>query len=490
MTFSTDTYAALADVSADFPPPSAASWDDSELLDAQRTLAEIRRRVDAALAVVAGEVDHRSRPQLGYDGLAQRLGARTPGKLLQQLTGVSTREASALVRVGAIMTTDTAVTAAGATDPDAVAPEGSTPWLRGVIAAVTAGRLTVAAADAIRAGLGTPDNETGPNRVSTDGVDTDGVDTDGVSTDISAEALGAAADILLREAGTLTVERLAARARELRNTLDLGRVRQRENDLREKRYLRLAPQADGMTRLHGLLDPESAALVTSAFDAATSPRRGGPRFVDPEAAAEADDLVQDARTTEQIAVDAFVELIRLGGAAGATSLIGGKQPAVQLLVTDRDLRAREGAGFIEGQTEAVSIDTVERHACEAGVVPILFEGGQVVNLGRTVRRFTNAQRLGLAARDGGCIFPGCDRPPSWCEAHHINEWLRDHGRTDIADGVLLCRHHHLLVHNNGWRVTRHGSEYFVVPPRTLDPAQRPIPAPSRSAAHRRLAVVG
>ncbi len=69
--------------------------------------------------------------------------------------------------------------------------------------------------------------------------------------------------------------------------------------------------------------------------------------------------------------------------------------------------------------------------------------------------------------------------------HHINEWKRDKGRTDVADGVLLCRYHHLLIHNNGWRVTRERSDYYLVPPRTLDPAQ--IPIPSKSPLMRQLA---
>jgi hypothetical protein len=137
----------------------------------------------------------------------------------------------------------------------------------------------------------------------------------------------------------------------------------------------------------------------------------------------------------------------------------------------------------------VSIATAERHVCADGFVPILFDqdGDQVMNVGRDERLFTRRQRIGLAARDGGCRFPDCDRPPGWTEAHHINQWDRDHGRTDIADGVLLCRHHHLLVHNNGWQVTRTGNEYFVVPPRSLDPDQVPLPARAKGIANVRAA---
>jgi hypothetical protein len=112
--------------------------------------------------------------------------------------------------------------------------------------------------------------------------------------------------------------------------------------------------------------------------------------------------------------------------------------------------------------------------------------GQVVNVGRDQRLFTSLQRIGLAVRDGGCRFPECDRPPPWTEAHHIDEWHRHGGRTDIADGVLLCRHHHMLVHNNGWRVTRIANDYFVVPPPGADGPSMPIPAPSKSTFARRV----
>ena len=90
--------------------------------------------------------------------------------------------------------------------------------------------------------------------------------------------------------------------------------------------------------------------------------------------------------------------------------------------------------------------------------------------------------LQVAARDGGCRWPGCERPPPWCEAHHIDHWHRDHGKTNIADGVLLCRHHHLLAHNNGWEITRAGPHYLLHPPDGADDSSRAITMPSRSRA--------
>jgi hypothetical protein len=80
------------------------------------------------------------------------------------------------------------------------------------------------------------------------------------------------------------------------------------------------------------------------------------------------------------------------------------------------------------------------------------DDGRPLNLGRSQRLFSAAQRIALAARDGGCLIPGCDRPPSWCEAHHIDEWEKHSGRTDVDAGVLLCRHHHRWVHDLDARI--------------------------------------
>jgi hypothetical protein len=449
MQISADTYSALADVSAEFTPPPACDLDDSTLLDAQRTLAEIRRRVDASAAVVAAEIARRSAPELGYDGLAQRLGARTPEKLVQQVTGTSARDAGSLVRVGTMMNTPPS------------APNYA-PWLRDVSAAVTAGTLSLDRADVIRAGLGQPD------------------------ADITADDLTGAATVLLRESPSLSLERLAARARDLRNELDLAGVADREQKLRDRRQLHLIPQADGMTRLAGLLDPESAAIVTAAYDAATSPRRGGPRFIDVEAQEREQRLLDDDRTTEQIALDAFVELIRIGTRADTGAVVGVRKPGVTVHVTAEDLQAGLGLGHIAGQGSAVSLATVERLGCELGIITVLLDAsGQALDVGRNERLFTYRQRIALEARDGGCRFPGCDRPASWTEAHHIRLWSHG-GATDVRDGILLCRHHHMLVHNNGWQVIRRGSDYLVVPPPSIDPEQRPIPAPSRSPIRRRV----
>lgn len=445
----TDALSALIDLGEPFATPSVVSLDDETVLNGLGALAEVRRRVDAMAATFAGEIARRSARDFGHDGLAQRAGDRTPERMVQRVAGTNAREAGSLVRVGTMAAVDDA------------------PWLRGVVRAVSEGRLSIEGADVIRTGLGAVDDAVDPQMLTA--------------------GLSEAAAILLVESSSLTVERLAARARALRDDLDTAGVAAREDRRRDQRYLHLTPQSDGMTRLSGLLDPESAAIVTAAFDAVTSPRRGGPRFVDPVARRRADEIVADSRTTGQIALDSFVDLIRIGADADGGAIVGARRPAVRVLMTERDMVERAGMAWIEGQADAVSIASAERHACSAGILPILFDtDGHVVNIGRAQRLHTTRQRAAIAARDGGCIVDGCDRPPSWTEVHHPQEWLRDDGETSVANGVLMCRFHHLWVHNGEWSVDRRGTDYVLIPPARIDPERRPIPARQKSAAYLRM----
>jgi len=169
----------------------------------------------------------------------------------------------------------------------------------------------------------------------------------------------------------------------------------------------------------------------------------------------------------------FLELLRAGADADSSQLLGSGAPAVRVLVAATALQTGTGHGRIEGQHDPVSIETVERLACAGATTAIRFDpAGQPLDVGREQRLYTRQQRVALAARDGGCRWPGCERPPSWTEAHHINHWARDGGKTDVADGVLLCRHHHLLVHNNHWEIERRGTHLWLIPP---EPGRDPVP---------------
>jgi hypothetical protein len=389
--------------------PRASDADLGELIAATSRLQSAAQR-HAALG--AGEVARRSRPELGLAGFAQRAGHRTAEEFLKAQTGVTGRDAATSVRVG---------------------------MLDGVLGdALRDGRVGVPAAEAIRAGLGSPG-------------------------ELPPEVLDQAAARLCDEAASLDPDRLQRRARELRDELDEAGIGDRERSRRAARSLRLVKQADGMTRIVWLLDPESAAIVTTVYDRATSPRRGGPRFVDPAAREKAARVADDDRSTEQLASDAFTELLRQAGTIDREVLLGGEEPAVRVLVSADALVSGNGHGVLEAG-EAVALPTVQRLACAGGVLAIILDGaGQVLDAGRRSRLFTRAQRRMLAVRDGGCMWPGCDRPPSWTEAHHTRRWA-DGGRTDLADGISLCRHHHLRLHDEGWSITRKAGRYCLNPP--------------------------
>lgn len=142
-------------------------------------------------------------------------------------------------------------------------------------------------------------------------------------------------------------------------------------------------------------------------------------------------------------------------------------------------------GFFEETGDAVPASFIQRQICISGTTQITVnEAGTPLDVGREQRLFTARQRIALAIRDGGCQMVDCDRPTSYTEAHHIDEWVADNGKTDLADGILLCRYCHMLVHNNGWKIIRVGTGYFAVPPPSVDPEQKPIPLRKKSPLER------
>ncbi|BDO43550.1 hypothetical protein CELD12_30400 [Cellulomonas sp. NTE-D12] len=131
-----------------------------------------------------------------------------------------------------------------------------------------------------------------------------------------------------------------------------------------------------------------------------------------------------------------------------------------------------------------------RLACDSAVSRLVFgPDSQVINVGRAERTYAGPRRRAVVARDGTCRYPGCTAPPALGEIHHVAEWVRDGGETDVNTGVLLCWHHHDVVHRHhvrirssgtgGWSFSsRHGLPLVPVPGRSGAPA----PAPGRVQA--------
>ena len=139
---------------------------------------------------------------------------------------------------------------------------------------------------------------------------------------------------------------------------------------------------------------------------------------------------------------------------------------------DASAPAAPAAGLATcAQTGPITPGTLARLACDAILqTALLAPGGAVLNLGRTVRTATLAQRRALTARDRGCIIPGCTTPPTGCDAHHLTYW-RHGGSTDIDNLALLCPAHHTAVHTRTWTIHVHDHLPWVRPPTWLDPHQ-------------------
>lgn len=105
----------------------------------------------------------------------------------------------------------------------------------------------------------------------------------------------------------------------------------------------------------------------------------------------------------------------------------------------------------------LSADAARRLACDASIRRVVVSGkSEILDLGRSTATPSTGQRRALELRDGGCIWPGCDRPPGWCDAHHLLPYRRgapDGGATDLDNLGLLCRRHHHLVHDEHFSVS-------------------------------------
>jgi hypothetical protein len=433
------------------------SLDDASVVAGMQLIREHKRTLQAYELWLATAVARRSDHEFGDQGLARRNGSATSREFIQSITGTSLDEATKLARLGEL----------------AVESPDST----GVVDAATQGAVSVDAADAIRRGLGRPDSA------------------------ISAEQLRVESEKLIDRAPFITPEELFKLARQTRNGLDLDAVERGQKRRADLRYVRRF-RRDGMCGGSWLLPEEDGGLeIDTALQLLLASRTGGPRFPALDASGELsatgklsatgepiapDPRIEDTRTNEQILADGFAQVFHNGIAADPSVIPGAQRAAVRVVVTDTVLDAGVGSAFVndsaflEDTMTAITFGKLGEHLCEGGTVGIMFDdNGNVLNVGREQRLFTARQRIGLAVRDGGCRFPGCRKPPSWTEAHHIDHWARDQGRTDIARGILLCRYHHMLIHNNSWEIKRDdGGRYLL----SLRRASTSIRSPSRCRA--------
>jgi Domain of unknown function (DUF222)/HNH endonuclease len=336
--------------------------------------------------------------------------------------------------------------------------------------------------------------------------------------DLPDHVAAEAEPVLLDAARHLDPPRLRQAITHLRLVADPDGTSDRAERQHQQRGVWVSATWAGMVALQGLLDPEAGQTLLAALEPLARPANA-----------------QDDRSGGQRRADALTELARRHLEGGRLPQSGGVRP--QLLVTV-DLHSLLGPGGLGGETGGawpLDPEACRRLACDGAVTRVLVTrhqsdpthpthdgpggdgrlagrdpgrseglavhdhpgpdpslaarlqaaatrlpptlGGaptQPLEVGRTSRVVTTAQRAALTVRDRGCAVPGCERPPAWCDAHHLVHWLHG-GPTDLANLALLCRAHHRAVHEGGWQLTRGPDGHLTVTP-PHQSHRRPRPA--------------
>jgi Domain of unknown function (DUF222)/HNH endonuclease len=240
-----------------------------------------------------------------------------------------------------------------------------------------------------------------------------------------------AVGLLSQLAEVATVEDVRVAGRRLREVVDPdGVVLDLERQF-DRRHLTISPLLDGMSSIDGILDTEGAALLAMALEPFLTPR--GP---------------EDSRTAAQRRADGLLQIVQSAADCAALPVSGGERPQLRLVVDGRAPTITQSGWPGHWLPETA----LRRVICDVAVSRLMLDDqGTVVDLGRERRLFSTGQRRVLALRDGGCRWPGCTRPPAHTDAHHVRAWI-DGGASDIDNAVLLCRYHHRLVHEGGWRI--------------------------------------
>ncbi|NRQ50658.1 HNH endonuclease signature motif containing protein [Aeromicrobium stalagmiti] len=393
----------------------------AEVREVTRAVLQARTALDALASRLAGCAEGM--------GLPKDDGATSTTAWVAAQTGISKGEASRLVALARVSTDHTEAT--------------RTAWANGQISTDQA-KVIMEAVDALP-----------------DWVD------DEPRTDAEAHLLRLAAEHTLDD-----LRRLANRVLEVIDPDGadeaLGKkVLAEEQKAWEATRLSMKRRGDGTTRIIGTIPDADSDTLRAAIEGIIAPRRS------------ADNAIRlgmgvgeyNALPRDQKMGHAFTELIA-HLPTGALPQHGGLAATVAVTIDVDDLRTGNGTATNTSGT-TTSAARAQRMACNATLVALYLDSeSRLLDLGTSKRLYTRHQRLALAARDQGCIWAGCDRPPAWCEAHHIT-WWSEGGPTDLANAALLCHFHHFLVHEGEWVVVMADDGIpEVVPPSRVDPDQK------------------
>jgi Domain of unknown function (DUF222)/HNH endonuclease len=276
-----------------------------------------------------------------------------------------------------------------------------------------------------------------------------------VSPDQRAWAEG----ILVQAAADLDPRTLAKIGARLRAELDPDGILPSDQELAHPcNELRFTPKSNGRLAFRGELEPEASALFQSVLSPLAKPRPSSAEGPDPRTGAERNG-------------DALVEILHLAADTGELPSEAGEKPHLLVIASLDALRDELEKALLHG-AGLLDAASARRLACDCKLIPaVLGAESEPLDIGRISYTVPIAIRRALILRDGGCAFPGCDRPHRWCHAHHILSWA-DGGPTDLANLVLLCGSHHRLIHHSRWQCAIVNGRAEFYPPPCVDSQRR------------------
>jgi hypothetical protein len=252
---------------------------------------------------------------------------------------------------------------------------------------------------------------------------------------------------LLRLARKHTIARFHDDCYHARHAADPKGCADEESQGAEVRSVKLASGDDGTVFVSGYLDKIGGAAVRTALEPLA--KRAGK---------------DDTRPRDRRVADALIDLCM-------HALDNGLVPQRAHLQVTASLETLLGLPGAPGANMEfslpISAKAVERLACDCAVTRILLgSDSTVIDVGRAKRTISGPQRTALKIRDGGCSWPGCDRPVSMTEGHHLVHWIHN-GPGDLSNLTLLCYRHHWMVHEGGWQIVRtDDGRLLTIPPPT------------------------
>jgi len=253
-----------------------------------------------------------------------------------------------------------------------------------------------------------------------------------------------AEEILVTAAKEVDPVRLRCATMQLRHCLEPDGVLDDATAGDDRRFLHLNQTFGGIFVLNGQFGADDGATLKAALMSVLRPPADN-----------------DDRSPGQRRADALIDLARRQLDSGTLPETGGQKPHITVNVQMTTLAKEPGspAAEMEWSQFPVPAETARRIACDCSLTPIV--DGEPYETSRVV---PGAMRRALAARDKHCRFPGCDLPPAWTDAHHIQHWA-DGGPTKLFNLILMCRRHHRLLHEGRWRLIEAGDGVLqTVPP--------------------------